>query len=247
MLIGTFKRMRLDQLRRHTGRTLKGVRDCVTRLERDGWLEYVEVLCGDKDLWTIWPTGAGLEAVGLNASLYRGRPALANLPHDFSLVEISLAMLKEDPQGKFVPERLVRPTYGYGQELVKTEDGEFRRSHRPDGVFVRSDGTMVIVECETSTKDKKLREWMMAQNEGYVNPQGEEHRIPRDGEADGPTQEDGRVLPRSDGSDAVAYFSYSTAIRSRLQLTEEELDLHRVEIFPVPGEVYWPAGTRLNR
>lgn len=220
-LIGSAKRMRIDQAARRMGQKLPTVRDQVSRLEEEGWLEYTLILNKDQDLETIWPTGAGLEVVGLNPNLYRGKPALANIPHDFSLVEIGLALLEEDPEGEFVPERLVPGIFEFGRKLVETEEGEERRSHRPDGVFKCSDGSIIIVECETSTKARDLREWMMLQNEGYVTG----------GEYTGVTR----------------YYGMTLEARTRLQRTQEQRRLQRVEILEVPGEVLWRAGSRIAR
>lgn len=222
--IGQSKRLRIDQAARLTKRPLPEVRGCVNRLEQEGWLEYSVMLAKEKDenLLTLWLTGAGLEAVGLKPSFYRGLPSLANLSHDFSLVEIGLALFAEDPKGEYVPERLVADTFGFGRELVDLPTGEQRRSHRPDGVFKCSDGSVIIVECETGTKDREAREWMMLQNEEYVLPGGE---------VCGTTN----------------YYGHSADVRTPIQLTQEQRHLQRVEILETPGEILWPAGSRITR
>jgi hypothetical protein len=220
-LIGSAKRMRIDQAARRMGEDLAKVRKQVSRLESEGWLEHTVILDKDEGLLTLWPSGGGLEVVGLRQSLYRGKPALANIPHDFSLVEIGLALLEEDPEGEFVPERLVPETFGFGRTLVETEEWGERRSHRPDGVFKCSDGSIIIVECETSTKARDLREWMMLQNEGYVTEGGY--------------------------TGVTRYYGMTPEARARLQRTQEQRHLQRVEILEVPGEVLWRAGSHIAR
>lgn len=227
-LVGAFKRIRLDQVARFTGESMPELRRRVKRLKQRGWLKYKTILAKDKeegDLWTLWPTPEGLEIVGLKKSFARGLPSLANLSHDFSLVEIGLDLMEADPGGEFYPERLVKGGFGFGQTYVEveTEDGgsKMRRSHRPDGVHRRGDGSLVVVENESGVKGRKAREWMMLQNEGHVVSSDEE-------------------------SSVVCYYGKLEEIFSPIQGTQELRGLQRVEIEETPGLILWNTGSFLD-
>jgi hypothetical protein len=234
-LVGAFKRIRLDQAARFTEESTPELRRRVKRLKQRGWLKYTTILAKDKeegDLWTLWPTPEGLEVVGLKKSFGRGLPSLANLSHDFSLVEIGLNLIEADRDGEFYPERLVKGGFGFGQNYVEveTEDGEsgMRRSHRPDGVYRCGDGTLVVVENESGVKDRKAREWMMFQNEGYALTADEE------------------LAPSCEEPSVVHYYGISEDVLSPIQGTQELNRLQRVRIEETPGLILWNTGSFLD-
>ena len=137
-------------------------RDVVTRWKKAGWVK-TEFLRVHEPFW-IWPTRAALHKLGLPYE-YKdiAKTRLDDLDHLAAINEIRLEEAGLDPNVQWRSERqlLQGVVHKQGEALL----------HRPDGEMHLSEGGVIAIEAELSTKKPpELRENLMEliRGDGYL-------------------------------------------------------------------------------
>ncbi len=176
--IGQQYAIRLDQLQRLLGQmpgqgaehsdwiTETAARNVVARWMKAGWVE-AEQLRAHEPLW-IWPTRKGLRKANLPYN-YRDieQSGLDDLKHLYAINEIRLEVSNKS-QNQWVSERQLLQ----GVQRTKGRD----LLHRPDALISWSNGAVIAVEAELSTKvTRDLEENLMelVRGEEYLQMRNE--------------------------------------------------------------------------